>query len=256
MFKLIDSHCHLDFTVFDQQRIEIIQECQKKGIQSILIPGIKADCWQNLIDLCQTQPSLHYALGLHPFFMASYQKHDLSILEQQIQIQRPLAIGEIGLDFYLKTIDQSLQCNLFEAQLALAQKYQLPVVLHVRKAHDQVLQYLRRYQIQGGICHAFNGSIQQAQKYIEMGFLLGFGGTLTYANAPKIKQLAHTIPLASIVLETDAPDMPTASNKGGINSPLYLLEIAQALAEIRKTTLQQIAQQTTKNMTLLFQIPF
>ena len=254
MLDLIDSHCHLDFEVFDNERSAMIQKLTEVGINHLIIPAVNASGWQNLIQLCQSHPNLHYALGLHPMFLAEHHPDQLAILKQHIKHNRPLAIGEIGLDFYNKETNKKLQAQFFQAQLMIAKEAQLPVLMHIRKTHDLVINVLKKIPQTGGICHAFNGTIRQAHSYIEMGFLLGFGGTLTYPNAPKIKHLAQTIPLESIVLETDSPDMPTASNKGGINSPFYLAEICQALAEIKGVNIERVAQQTSANVKKLFNL--
>jgi TatD DNase family protein len=164
-----------------------------------------------------------------------------------LQTEKPLAVGEIGLDFFLTELDRNRQQSIFEAQLQLAQAAQLPVLLHVRKAHDQVLATLRRIRVKGGIAHAFNGSLQQAQHYLELGFKLGFGGTLTYDRSSKIRQLAQELPVEAIVLETDAPDMVVAQHRGERNSPEYLTHVLSALAELRQMDAMTLAQQTTTN---------
>ena len=154
--------------------------------------------------------------------------------------------------FRLEIIKQSLLFpdlvqTFFEAQLALAQSFSLPVLLHVRKSHDVILSTLRRIPVVGGICHAFNGSMEQAQQYLEMGFKLGFGGMLTYERSHKLQRLAKQLPIDAIVLETDAPDMTVASHHGGRNSPEYLSECLTALAQIRNEKVDYIAEQTTAN---------
>ena len=176
-----------------------------------------------------------------------HQADDIKKLEKLVEETSPVAVGEIGLDFYIKDLDKDKQLALFEQQLVIAKNHNLPVILHVRKAHDQVLQLLKKIKVKGGFCHAFNGTLQHADKYIERGFKLGFGGTLTYANSTKIHQLAKALPLSSMVLETDAPDMVVESHRGQRNSPEYILDTLSALAKIRNEDIQLIAKQTTKN---------
>jgi TatD DNase family protein len=200
-----------------------------------------------LLELCNAEEGLYPALGLHPVFLTQHEHDDIDKLERLLEKTTPLAIGEIGLDFYLKELDQQQQLKLFEMQLLIAKNHQLPVILHVRKAHDQTLQLLQKIKVKGGFCHAFNGSRQQADKYIEMGFKLGFGGTLTYENSTKLHKLAKELPLESIVLETDAPDMVVESHRGERNSPEYILDALTALAKIRNEDINLIAQQTTFN---------
>lgn len=245
--EIVDTHCHLDVTNFDPDRDEILAHCRAQGISKIIIPAIQSKTWHKVLELCQSEKGLYPALGLHPVFINEHQTDDVNKLEKLVEADRPVAIGEIGLDFYVKELDQEQQLKLFEAQLNIAKKYDLPVILHVRKAHDQVLQLLKKIKVKGGFSHAFNGSEQQAKQYIELGFKLGFGGTLTYENSKKIHKLAKTLPLASIVLETDAPDMVVESHRGERNSPEYIVESLAALAEIRGEEINTIAEQTTIN---------
>lgn len=254
--KLVDTHCHLDFPVFEQDRQLVLESCRQQGVEKIIIPAVARSNWSSVIQLCETSHDLHPALGLHPVFAEQHQVNDLLELETLLSSHREqvVAVGEIGLDYYIPQPDKEKQLMLFEAQLQLARKFDLPVILHVRKAHDQVLSLLRSVGCKGGTAHAFNGSQQQARKYIEMGFKLGFGGTLTYENANKIQALAKALPLDSIVLETDAPDMVVASHKGQRNSPAYLPEILHALGDVRNETLEQLAEQTTANAMAVFSL--
>lgn len=244
---LIDTHCHLDLPVFDADRKQILDDCQSTGVSDIVVPGVQKSSWSTLIELCNRHNQLHLALGLHPMFTEQHCDDDLTTLVEQLEQNNVVAIGEIGLDFHDKTADVVTQSKLFEAQLKIAADHRLPVILHVRKAHDQVLQLLKKNPVDGGICHAFNGSIQQAYKYIEAGFKLGFGGMLTYERSSKLRKLAETLPLSSLVLETDAPDMSPVAHHGERNSPVYLPEIATALALTRGITLAEVATQTSKN---------
>ena len=245
--EIIDTHCHLDVSDFDNDRDEVLKNCHKKGISRLIVPAIQSSTWHNLLDLCKDETGLYPALGLHPVFINQHQANDVENLEQLLKTISPVAIGEIGLDFYIKELDPQQQIQLFEAQLQIAKNHDLPVILHVRKAHDQVLQLLKKVKVKGGFCHAFNGNLQQANKYIELGFKLGFGGTLTYENAHKIHKLAKELPLDSIVLETDAPDMVVNSHKGQRNSPEYITDCLNSLAKIRNEDVELIAKQTTQN---------
>lgn len=246
--KLIDTHCHLDFSDFDADRDEILGRCRERGIDRIVVPAVSRDHWQRVIDLCKTTHGLFPALGMHPMFLEHHQDEHLQALEQILDETSVVAVGEIGLDFYVDGHDPLRQQELFEAQLSIAAHRQLPVLLHVRKAHDQVLQTLKRIQVSGGIVHAFNGSLEQAKQYINLDFKLGFGGTLTYPNARHIHTLARELPLSAIVLETDAPDMTVAAHKGERNSPEYLTDSLTSLAIIRDENEEAIAAQTTRNV--------
>jgi TatD DNase family protein len=245
--ELIDTHCHLDVEAFDADRSDILQQCRSAGITRIVVPAIHAAGWNKLLQLCRKEAGLYPALGLHPIYIESHKDSDLVALKEMLQTEKPLAVGEIGLDFFLTELDRNRQQSIFEAQLQLAQAARLPVLLHVRKAHDQVLATLRRIRVKGGIAHAFNGSLQQAQHYLELGFKLGFGGTLTYDRSSKIRQLAQELPVEAIVLETDAPDMVVAQHRGERNSPEYLTHVLSALAELRQMDAMTLAQQTTTN---------
>lgn len=247
--KLIDTHCHLDHDQFSPDRIQVLDTCHKRGITKIVIPATVASGWLQLLMMCETQKGLYPTLGLHPMFIAAHKDKDVKLLEKWLgeHRQQVVAVGEIGLDYYDKQLDRKRQQKLFEAQLHIAQDFDLPVILHVRKAHDRVLKTLKRIQVKGGIVHAFSGSEQQATRYIEMGFKLGFGGTVTYENAPRIHALATNLPIESIVLETDAPDMVVSAHHGERNSPEYLVEILASLAKLRNIPKKDIAKQTTQN---------
>lgn len=256
--ELIDTHCHIDVEAFDADRHDVLDRCQKEGITQIVVPGIEAETWARLGKMCDEFTGLHPAYGLHPVFVEQHSDDDLIKLAKRLQTNRSIAIGEIGLDFlFNKNLTESnkeQQQNLLEAQLILAQSNSLPVILHVRKAHDVVLSMLGRNPVVGGICHAFNGSMEQAHRYIEMGFKLGFGGMLTYEHSHKLHRLAKQLPIDAIVLETDAPDMTVSSHRGERNSPEYLPECLNALAQVRDEDMVFIAEQTTANAKSVFSL--
>lgn len=240
--ELFDTHCHLDVADFDIDRDEVLVRSRAAGVGQMVIPAVDAAGWPGLIDLCHREEGLYPALGLHPIFIDSHRDEDLVALRSLVGQQRPVAIGEIGLDFYIKELNRERQQWLFEQQLQIADEFQLPVLLHVRKAHDEVISTLKRLKFtHGGIAHAFNGSHQQAQQYIDLGFKLGFGGMLTYERSTKLRNLAVMLPLDSIVLETDAPDMSPAAHRGERNSPEYLPEVLFALAGLRAMEVSELA---------------
>jgi TatD DNase family protein len=252
---LVDTHCHLDVCDFDRDRQEVLKNARKLGVGRIVIPGIRKADWPQLIALCETESDLYPALGLHPYFLDSHVPQDVAALQQVIERYHPVAVGEIGLDFFRPELDRERQLALFEDQLSVAKAADLPVILHNRKAHDQMLSMLKKNPVKGGICHAFNGSFQQAQQYIDLGFKLGFGGMLTYERSSKLRKLAAHLPIESIVLETDAPDMPPASHQYQRNSPEYLPEILEALAQVRGEPASEMARQTTANACAVFDLP-
>ncbi|NEX22760.1 TatD family hydrolase [Thiorhodococcus mannitoliphagus] len=247
--ELIDTHCHLDVSDFDTDRSRVLSACREAGLTAIVVPAIQAQGWEGLLATCADaqMPRLYPALGLHPLYVRQHRERDLVALEQAVRLHRPLAIGEIGLDFQVRELDPAAQRHVFESQLAIARDARLPVLLHVRKAHDEVLAMLRRAGVPGGIAHAFNGSLQQGLRYIDLGFKLGFGGMLTFERSRKLRRLAAELPLASIVLETDAPDMTVAAHQGERNSPEYLPDVLAALAATRKADPEAVAAQTTAN---------
>lgn len=244
---LVDTHCHLDLAAFDADRPQVMSRAREQGVRTFIVPGVQADTWPALLDLCAREPGLYPALGLHPVYLDRHRDTDLRSLERQLCESRPLAVGEIGLDFFVQGLDRSRQLALFESQLALAAKAGLPVLLHVRKAHDQALSLLKCSGVSGGIAHAFNGSLQQAGKYLSLGFKLGFGGMLTFERSRKLRALARDLPREALVLETDAPDMTVAAHRGGRNSPEYLPHCLRALAQVRGEELVQVAAYTTDN---------
>lgn len=256
--ELIDTHCHLDLPAFDADREAVRVRCREAGLSALVIPAIEADGWSALLALCASAvgaPKLYPALGLHPVFLQQHRTADLAALEQSVARHRPVAVGEIGLDYQVRDLDRARQQALFEAQLSIARNQGLPVLLHVRKAHDAVLMALRDIPVSGGIVHAFNGSLQQAFKYLDLGFKLGFGGMLTFERSSKLRRLAAQLPLDALVLETDAPDMTVAAHQGERNSPEYLPDVLAALAEIRETEPELIAARTTQNARDVLNLP-
>jgi len=240
----IDTHCHVDAPEFAANLPAVIDAALQNNVQAILLPAVRAaDCQQvrAMANQYGSQiPGLVYTLGIHPLYTNQAQKSDVQVIEQQISQSlsdpRFVGIGEIGLDYFIEDLDLRCQDYFFNAQLDLAEQFQLPVILHVRRSQDAILKALRRRKILGGIAHAFNGSMQQAEQFIGLGFKLGFGGAATYERALQIRRLLKELPLESIVTETDAPDIPPAWLRAeGIpfNEPAFLPRIAQELATIR-----------------------
>ena len=251
---LIDTHCHLDAPEFDLDRDTVAESAKLGGVCAIVVPSVESSNFQNVIKLSSQYPHVCYALGLHPMYVDNAHPSDLMLLKKFISQQlalpnnKLLAVGEIGLDFFVTQQNRETQEYFFTEQLKIAYEFNLPVIMHVRRAIDEVLKYLRRHPVNGGIAHAFNGSPQQAQTFIDLGFKLGFGGAMTYSRALKIRELAKNLPLESIVLETDAPDIPPEwLGTKGRNVPLELVKIAQVLADLRGLKVAQIIEITGKN---------
>ena len=240
----IDTHCHLDAPEFADSLLAVVHAAEEKNVKAILLPAVRAADCAHVKELAhqygQEIPGLVYTLGIHPLYTNQAQESDIEILENRIieslSDPRFVGVGEIGLDYFVEGLDLRRQEFFFNTQLDLAQKYHLPVVLHVRRSQDAILKALRRRNISSGIAHAFNGSFQQAEQFIELGFKLGFGGAATYERALQIRRLLKELPLDSIVTETDSPDIPPAwLREEGIafNEPAFVERIARELAVIR-----------------------
>ena len=247
-YKLFDSHCHIDFPQFESKLDTLLAKSIEAGIGGILIPGVKREGWRRIRQITARSQICHTALGLHPMYVKHHKETHLHDLEMALSVGPIAAIGEIGLDYYESDTNRDEQMMYFKAQVDIAKEAKLPVVMHVRKAHDQVLQVLKQANFaEGGIVHAFNGSENQAERYIDMGFKLGFGGAMTFPRAAKLRRMATILPLESIVLETDAPDMPPVTCKSKFNTPLHLFDNFRTLVELRDEPSREIAIQTTAN---------
>ncbi len=261
----IDTHAHLDAAEFLPDVSDMRSYAAIKGVAHCVIPAVQVNNFDT-VRLLAHQLCDSYALGIHPLYVPQANAADLDVLDAALTLHhsdpRLVAVGEIGLDFFIPALCtppmREKQTQFYRAQLKLAAKHHLPVILHVRRSADQLLKGLRDIKVQGGIAHAFNGSQQQALQFIERGFKLGFGGAMTYERALQLRHLARSLPLDALVLETDAPDIPphwlyaTAEQRAsglpqGINSPVQLPRIAQVLADLRQCPLRGIAAATTAN---------
>lgn len=261
----IDTHCHLDAAEFDADRDVVRAHARAQGVSLCVIPAVERAHWAGVAQLAHRHGDA-YALGIHPLYVPQAGDDDVLALDQALSERqgdpRLVAVGEIGLDFFVPALCEPTmrerQWLFYTAQLKLAQKHQLPVILHVRRSADLLLKGLRQHPVGSGMAHAFNGSAQQAQNFVDMGFALGFGGALSYERAFQLRRLARELPLEALVLETDAPDMPphwlyqTAEQRAqgqaqGRNSPAELPRIAQVLANVRGVSLGALAQASTRN---------
>lgn len=246
---MIDTHCHLDADCFNKDFDQLIITLKKQGLKKIVIPGYMQSRWNRIFQISETYPDFLYpAPGIHPLYIHNHSDKDLTLLDNLCLTGKAVAVGETGIDLQADQNDLSLQKSFFTSQLHIASSHKLPVLIHSRKGHDQVYSILRKTRFQhGGIVHAFNGSLQQAERFISLGFKLGFGGTMTYKRAKNIRLLAASLPLDSIVLETDAPDMPLFGKQEEPNSPQYLPQIAQCFCSLRKESKETILQQLADN---------
>jgi len=260
--EIVDTHCHLDLKKHFQQFDRELASARAAGVGRMILPGVTQAGWGRMLKLCNEVQGLFAAPGLHPLYLSHHHPQhleELQVLTARIKAGEtvgPVAIGEIGLDYYVKSADRTAQQQLFEHQLKIAAAGRLPVLLHVRKAHDQVLATLRRKHFpHGGIVHAFNGSYQQACHYIKLGFGIGICGTITFDRARRIRKVASQLPQEALVLETDAPDIPPANHKGEQNHPRYLPEVLEALATLRGETKEATASYTSANAKRILSLP-
>ena len=255
---LFDTHCHLDLPELAALQQQHWQAARQAGVRALLIPAVEAAAWPNLLQLHKLQPQWYIALGIHPWWAA---KHNLASVQDLSQLlathqHNVCAIGEIGLDFALATNTFEQQLQLFSAQLSLAAEYSKPVILHHRKSQPQLLAELKRQRFkQGGILHAFSGSMQQAEAFIDCGFKLGIGGTITYERAAKTKKVVQQLPLEHFVLETDAPSMPLSGHQGQINTPARLAEVFTAFCALRTEPAAEIAAALWQNSIDVLRLP-
>jgi TatD DNase family protein len=251
----IDTHCHLDAHEFGAESLDVARRAEVAGVSMIVIPAVERGNFGVVAQLAAAAPNASYALGIHPICVPQAQEQDLAALRAAIEaaLSDPkfVAIGEIGLDFFIPMLCEPAmrekQDHFFREQLRMARDFNLPVLMHVRRSQDQVLKHVRQIRPAGGIAHAFNGSFQQAQIYIDLGFKLGFGGAMTFTRALQIRRLAAELPLAAIVLETDAPDISPAWIHPARNSPEQLPAIGEVLAQLRGLTQQQVRDATRAN---------
>ena len=254
--EIIDTHCHIDIRAFQGRFASLVKHARLAGVQTMIMPGVDRDGWERIMTLCRQETGLFAAPGLHPMYLSLHRPQYLGELEALVQDARVVAIGEIGLDYHVEGLDRNVQQQLFEEQLVIAATAGLPVLLHVRKAHDQVLATLRRKRFpHGGIVHAFNGSLQQARQFIDLGFVISVCGTITYDRARRVRKIATELPAATLVVETDSPDIPLASHRGEDNLPEYLPEVVAALASLRGEQPEITAQYTTANARRVLHLP-
>ena len=248
---LVDTHCHLDAAEFDDDRSEVAAAAVEAGVGRIVVPAVERANFGAVASVCRDYSGCLAAYGIHPMYVDRAREEDLDALRETILRERPLAVGEIGLDGFVEPRDDIRQEFYFSAQLQIARDNSLPVLLHVRRSIDTVLKHLRRCPVPGGIAHAFNGSRQQADEFIKLGFKLGFGGAMTFPRASRIRELAATLPIDAIVLETDAPDIPPEWRVGARNTPDQLPRIAQTLASLRGIVVDEVVAATTRNATAI-----
>lgn len=252
--RLVDSHCHIDAPEFDADRAEVIARATQAGVECLLAPAVDAASWPALKAAAQAHPQVAPAYGLHPMYLAQHRPEHLALLREWIEREHPCAVGECGLDHFAGDLDPDTQRDYLIGQLKLAREFDLPVILHARRALDEVMALLRRIGNLRGVVHSFSGSSQQAEKLCGMGFLLGIGGPVTHERAQRLRNIVRTLPIDFLLLETDAPDQPDAGIRGQRNEPSRLAEIARTVAALREESLDHVAERTRANARRLFNL--
>ena len=250
--RLVDSHCHIDAPEFDSDRADVIARAVQAGVERLVAPAVDAASWPALKAVAQAHPQVAPAYGLHPMYLAQHRPEHLTLLREWIERERPCAVGECGLDHFVDDLDPDAQRDYLIGQLKLAREFDLPLILHARRALDEVMALLRRIGGLRGVVHSFSGSAQQAEQLRDMGFLLGIGGPVTYERAQRLRGIVRTLPIDFLLLETDAPDQPDAGIRGQRNEPARLVTIAHAVATLREESIGYVAERTRANACRLF----
>lgn len=252
---LIDSHCHFDAGEFDGDRAAVLARAREAGVRRQVVPATTAALWPKLREVCAADGGLYPAYGLHPMFLAEHRDAHLYELRDWVTRERPVAIGECGLDFYVDGLDPERQQQFFRAQLELAAEFELPLIVHARRAVEAVILAVRDVGGLRGVVHSYAGSLEQAEQLWNQGFLLGLGGPVTYPRARRLRELAANMPLEYLLLETDAPDQPDCGHRGQRNEPARLVTVLEAIADLRGVEPEVVANATTANAERLFALP-
>ncbi|MEG3221516.1 TatD family hydrolase [Vibrio gigantis] len=246
---LFDTHCHADFDAFELGIDAYLKEAKQVQVEKLLIPSIGQNNWKKLDEIAQSHPNVYYALGFHPYFLGQANDEQFAVLRQLLSSKNSqcVAIGECGLDFFVD-VEREKQERFFIQQMNLAKAFELPLIIHERKSYNRIIELIKQHKFTlGGVIHGFSGSEQQALAWIKLGFYIGVGGTITYPRAQKTRTTIAKLPLEYLVLETDAPDMPTHGNQGNINHSKHLVTILNELSLLRKESKQSIAAQVWQN---------
>ncbi|TBR45120.1 TatD family deoxyribonuclease [Marinomonas agarivorans] len=249
---MIDSHCHLDFPVFADQLDNVLQVAKEVGVTEFLLPATTYQSWQTIYELTIRYPQIRAAYGIHPYFLAQETLASVDELEQFAATHNAVAIGETGLDFWPDQIHRDTQIHFLEKQLQVAENLRLPVILHARKSYDELYALVKKYRIPSGVVHAFTGSLVQAKRFIDLGFVIGIGGVITYPRAQKTRQLAMSLTNNDFILETDAPDMPLFGYQGQVNMPAQIVKTAEVLADLRSQSIVDVAHHSRNNVLRTF----
>lgn len=252
-FALFDTHVHLDAQEFDGDRARVLRSARAAGVDEMLVPAITAESWPGLQALCVAEQGLYPAYGLHPCYLAQHAAHDLRRLADWLRMHPAHAVGECGLDYFEPGLDQARQLELLYGHFEIAHRFDLPLVLHARRAFEDVILALRRFgKPLRGVVHSFSGSAEQARQLWQLGFLVGIGGPVTYARARRLRGVVAALPIESLLLETDAPDQPAECHRGQRNEPAFLVGVLECVAGLRGESPVEVANATTANARRLF----
>ena len=254
MLDLVDTHAHLDDDSFDADRTAMFDRASEAGVGRWIVPAIDRGNWETIEGLCAAREGVFPAYGLHPLLTATHRDEDLAELPDWLDGHGAIAVGEIGLDFYVDGLDPARQREVFVRQLAIAKDHDLPVIVHARRAFEETIHTLRRVGGLRGVVHSFSGSEEQARQLFDLGFHLGIGGPVTYDRANRIRRVVAAMPLEWLLLETDSPDQPCAHHRGERNEPAFMTDVLETIASLRKESAEDIAAATTANAVKLFQL--
>lgn len=251
--RLVDSHSHIDVAEFAHDRDTVLTRARAVGVTRQIVPAIEFATWESLRALCAREDGLHPAYGLHPMLLHAHRDAHLDALGAWLERERPVAVGECGLDYFVEGLDRERQRIVFRRQLELARELALPVVLHARRAVDDVLAMVRDAGVRG-VVHSFSGSAEQARQAFKLGLSLGIGGPVTYARATRLRGIVAAMPIEHLLLETDSPDQPLHGHPGERNEPARLTEVLDVVAQLRGVDREEIARATTANAIALFRL--
>lgn len=246
-----DTHCHI-FSEYYEEIDEVLNKADSMNISRVINNGCDHKSNQEVLKLIEKYPSMYGALGIHPEVVDTYQESDLKFIEANLNNPKIVAIGEIGLDYHYTKENKEAQIKLFETQLALAEKYHMPVIIHSREATEDTINTLKKYKVTG-VIHSFSGSLETANIYIKMGFLLGINGVITFKNS-KLKDTIKDIDLNNIILETDSPYLAPTPHRGEKNEPANVSLIAEFISELKNISLSQLSIITNENIKRIFDI--
>lgn len=249
---LVDSHSHFDAPELDADRASVLARARAAGVTRQVVPAVTAASWPKLRDVCAQDAGLFAAYGLHPMYLSEHRPAHLEDLRTWIEREKPVAVGECGLDFFVEGLDAETQQQYFDGQLRLAREFDLPVIVHARRAVDAVIASIRRIGGLRGVVHSFSGSPEQAKQLWQAGFLIGLGGPVTYERAKRLRRVVASMPLEHLLLETDAPDQPDSAIRGQRNEPARLTEVLRTIAQLRGESEEHVAEVTSANAKRLF----